>query len=111
MAWPKGELIDALAVSVDEDRQFLEAALKNSQGSEAAQIEKLAARGMITIERGYRLWAEMLGLPFHSLDERNLDLRLRHRLPLDLALRHNAVVVGEEDGVLSVALKNPFERG
>lgn len=105
----KADLIGALAVSLDEDRRFLEVSLKDCPSGEAAQIEKLVARGMITMERGYRIWAEMLGLPFHGLEERTLDPKLRHRLPLDLALRHSAVVVGEDDGILSVALKNPFD--
>ncbi|MBL8731231.1 MAG: type II/IV secretion system protein [Planctomycetes bacterium] len=109
MAHPKSDLIGALAVSLDEDRRFLEAALKDAPSGEAAHIEKLAAMGMITVERGYRLWAEMLGLPFSSLDERSLDHKLRHRLPLDLALRHHAVVVEQSDDILSVALKNPFD--
>lgn len=105
----KADLIGALAVSLDEDRRFLEVSLKDCPSGEAAQIEKLVARGMITMERGYRIWAEMLGLPFHGLEERTLDPKLRHRLPLDLALRHSAVVVGEDEGILSVALKNPFD--
>ncbi len=109
MAQTKADLIGALAVSLDEDRRFLEVALKDCPAGEAAQIEKLASRGMITIERGYRIWSEMLGLPFHGLEERTLDPKLRHRLPTDIAVRHNAVVVGEEDGILSVALKNPFD--
>ncbi len=109
MADAKSDLIGALAASLDEDRHFLEAALRDCPAGEAAQIEKLASLGMITAERGYRLWAEMLGLPFHTLDERSLDSRLRHKLPVDVANRNHAVVVGEEDGILSVALKNPFD--
>lgn len=98
-----------LPVSMEDDRKFLEAALKSSSGSEAAAIEGLVAKGMITLDRAYRIWAEMLGLSYHSLSEQALDHKLRHRLPLDLAMRHNAVAVGEEHGVLAVALKNPFE--
>ncbi len=109
MAQPKADLISALAVSLDEDRRFFEAALKDCPAGEAAQIDKLVSRGMITMDRGYKLWAEMLGLPFHSLDERALDVKVRHRIPVDIAARHNAIVVAEEDGILSVALKNPFD--
>ena len=109
MAEAKSDLIGALAVSIDEDRRFLEVALRDCPSGEVAQIEKLASLGMITVERGYKLWAEMLGLPFHTLDERSLDSRLRHKLPVDVANRHNAIVTGEEDGILSVALKNPFD--
>jgi type IV pilus assembly protein PilB len=109
MSPPRSDLLGALAVSLDEDRLFLEVALKDCPAGEAAQIEKLASRGMITLERGYRIWADMLGLPFHALDERTLDPKLRHRLPLDTAIRHQAVVVSEEDGVLAVAMKNPFD--
>ena len=103
------DLIGALATSVDEDRTFLEVALRDCPAGEAAQIEKLAAAGLITVERGYRIWAELLGMPFHPLDERSLDRRHLHLLPLDIALRHQAIVVEETDGVLSVALKNPFD--
>ncbi|HEB54624.1 MAG TPA: type II/IV secretion system protein [bacterium] len=95
--------------SIEEDRAFLESALRDYDGSEAAAIEDLVAKGLITLDRAYRAWAELLGLEFHSLDERSLDHRLRHRLPLDLAMRHQAVAVGEADGILSVALKNPFD--
>lgn len=105
----KHDLIGALASSLDEDRKFLEAALRDCPSGEAAQIEKLVAMGMITMDRAYRLWADLLGLPYHPLDERSLDSRLRHKLPLDVAVRHHAVVVGDEDGILSVALKNPFD--
>lgn len=101
--------LGSLGVSVDDDRTFLAAALKNGSGSEAAAIESLVGKGMITLERAYKLWAEMLGLEFHSLEDHTLDHKLRHRLPLDVAIRHSAVVVGEKDGILSVALKNPFE--
>ncbi|MCK5944697.1 MAG: type II/IV secretion system protein [Planctomycetes bacterium] len=101
--------LDTLSLGESDDRQFLEAALKKSSGSEAATIEGLVSKGMISLDRAYRIWAEMLGLSFHSLQEHTLDHRLRHRLPVDLALRHSAVVVAEEDGILSVALKNPFE--
>ena len=80
MSPPRSDLLGALAVSLDEDRRFLEVALKDCPAGEAAQIEKLASRGMITLERGYRIWADMLGLPFHALDERTLDPKLRHRL-------------------------------
>jgi len=102
-------LIGALSVSADEDRKFLEVSLRDCPAGEVAQIEKLVGLGMITLERGYKLWADMLGLPFHTLDERSLDMRVRHKLPFDVARRHNAVVVAEEDGILSVALKNPFD--
>ncbi|MBL9075971.1 MAG: type II/IV secretion system protein [Planctomycetes bacterium] len=109
MAETKTDLIGALATSVDEDRTFLEVALRDCPAGEAAQIEKLATMGLITAERGYRIWAEQLGMPFHPLDERSLDPRHLHRLPLDISLRHHAIAVDETDGVLSVALKNPFD--
>jgi len=109
MAETKADLISALAVSVDEDRQFLEKSLRDCPSSEAAQIEKLVSLGLITHERGYRIWAELLGMPFHPLDERSIDPRLLHRLPIDIAMRHNAIVVEDADGVLCVALKNPFD--
>lgn len=109
MAETKTDLIGALATSVDEDRTFLEVALRDCPAGEAAQIEKLATMGLITAERGYRIWAEQLGMPFHPLDERSLDPRHLHRLPLDISLRHHAIAVEETDGVLSVALKNPFD--
>ena len=45
-----GDQTDALDVSVDDDRRFLERALKEGEGSEAAKIERLAAKGMITLD-------------------------------------------------------------
>ena len=109
MAAAKSGARDPLTATVDEDREFLAAALAGSKGGEAARIQQLVDQGMITLDRAYRLWAEMLGLGFHSLEEHTLDHRLRHRLPVDLALRPGAVVVDDEHGVLSVALQNPFE--
>jgi type IV pilus assembly protein PilB len=109
MAEAKHDLLEALAATIAEDRSGLEAALRDGPTGEAAQIEKLAALGMITPEQGYRAWAEVLGMPFHTLDERSLDPHHLHKLPLDVALRHHAVAVGETGGVLSVALKNPFD--
>jgi type IV pilus assembly protein PilB len=109
MAQAADNLLSSLDVSIEDDRTFLEAALKKCNGSESAAIEGLVAKGMITLARAYRVWAEILGLDFHSLADHTLDHKLRHRLPLDVAIRHSAVVVGEEDGILAVALKNPFE--
>ena len=109
MAETRSDLIGALALDLDEDRRFLEAALGDSPANEAGQIERLAALGLITLERGYRIWAEMLGLPFHPLDEHSLDLRCLHLLPTDVATRHGAVAVARESEILSVALRNPFD--
>ncbi|MFY9344420.1 MAG: GspE/PulE family protein [Planctomycetota bacterium] len=109
MVEAKAHPVDGGASSLDQDRALLATELAGCPAGEAAQIEQLAASGRITLERGYRIWAEMLGLPFHGLDERNLDHKVRHRLPVELATRHSAVVVGEEDGILSVAMKNPFD--
>jgi type IV pilus assembly protein PilB len=96
-------------VDPEADRRLLEQALRDAPAGEPALIESLVASGKVTAERAYRTWAAMLGLPFHTLEERQLDGRLRHKLPMDLARRHHAVVVAEEDGVLSVALENPFD--
>lgn len=109
MVQSEDNLLSSPSVSVEDDRTFLLAALKNSEEGETQTIESLVAKGTITRDRAYQLWAEMLGLGFHSLADDTLDHKLRHRLPLDLAIRHNAIVVGEEDGILSIALKNPFE--
>ncbi|MCR9246613.1 MAG: GspE/PulE family protein [bacterium] len=94
---------------IEGDRKFLEDALKDCPNGEAAQIEKLAGMGMIPIERAYEIWADILGLAFHDLDDRNLDARVRHRIPIDVAIRHGAVAINEENGTLLVALKNPFD--
>ncbi len=109
MAQTTSSLLDALARDLGEDRRFLETALKDCAPGEAAQIEKLASLGLLTAERGYRIWADLLGLPFHALDEQSLDLRVRHRIPAEVAIRHQVVVVADEDGTLSVAMRNPFD--
>jgi type IV pilus assembly protein PilB len=109
MAEARADLIDALATNLDVDRGWLASQLANCPPGETAQIERLVALGAFPVERGYKVWADMLGLPFHTLDERSLDHKLRHRIPVDLATRHGAIAVAEEDGVLSVALKNPFD--
>ena len=91
----KADLIGALAVSLDEDRRFLEVSLKDCPSGEAAQIEKLVARGMITMERGYRIWAEMLGLPFHGLEERTREVGRGGLLPGERVARLGEGEVGE----------------
>jgi len=109
MVQSEDSLLSSLGISIEDDRTFLAAAIQDCNGSEVAAIEGLVDKGTMSYERAYQLWAEMLGLDFHSLADHTLDHKLRHRLPLDLAIRHNAVAVREADGILSVALKNPFE--
>jgi type IV pilus assembly protein PilB len=109
MPQPKSELLNTIAASLDRAPASLQGLLDDCAPGEIAWIERLAALGMITVERGYRLWADVLGLPFHALEERALDHKVRHAIPLDLAARHSAVAISEEDDVLSVALKNPFD--
>jgi len=92
-----------------DTRKLVERILRNCTTGEPAQIQKLADTGQITVEQGYEIWAEMLGLTYHSLDEHRIDTRMRHKLPIDVAVRHNAVAISEEDGILLVALKNPFD--
>ena len=109
MAETKNDLLSALAATLDEERSFLEVQLGECPSGEAAQIEKLVSLGAISEEQGYRAWAELLGLEFHTLDDRSLDSKMRHKLPVDVALRHQAVVVAQATDILSVALKNPFD--
>jgi type II secretory ATPase GspE/PulE/Tfp pilus assembly ATPase PilB-like protein len=108
MVQAKQDLLATLAPVAGRDRAALAAAVQGCHG-EAAQIERLATLGLVDATRAYRAWAEQIGLPFHALEARTLDSRLRHRLPIDVATRHGAIVVGEGDGVLSVALRNPFD--
>ena len=103
------DLLDVVAAHLGEERAFLEHLLGENPASEAELIDALHARGLIQIEQGYRLWAESLGMPFHALEPASLDPRELHRLPLDAAKRHRAVSVGFDDGVLQVALGNPFD--
>ena len=107
MASSAPDLLSSIADSVDEEREFLESALGNCPADDAKRLAKLDELGVLPLQRGYQIWAKQLGLAYHSLE--NLDIRYRHRLPLDIALRHGAIVVDESDGVLSVALRNPFE--
>lgn len=109
MADSRAALLGAIAETLEEDRSFLESLVRDCPPGEVALIEKLASIGKLTEEKGYQVWAEQMGLTFHPLDERSVDSRLRHKLPLEMALRHQAVVVADEDGVLVVALKNPFD--
>jgi type IV pilus assembly protein PilB len=109
MAPTKTGLLEAIAASLGREPASLQSLLDGCPPGEIACIERLAALGALPLERGYQLWAEVLGLPFHALDERSLDHKVRHRIPLDLATRHSAVAIAEEDGTLLVALKNPFD--
>ncbi|MCA8977577.1 MAG: Flp pilus assembly complex ATPase component TadA, partial [Planctomycetes bacterium] len=93
----------------EDDHKFLEDALRDCPSGEAAQIQRLAETGQITVDRAYEIWADLLGLPFDPLSDHNVDKKIRNLLPIDVALRHTAVPVAEEDGILSVALKNPFD--
>ena len=103
------DLLGAIAASLEEDRDFLEHMLGDVPATEAALIEALHGLGMLEVDKGYKVWADLLGLPFHELAAENLDPHNLHLLPLDIAKRHRAVAVGNEDGCLLVALGNPFD--
>ncbi len=109
MAQTTPDLLDAIADQLGEERDFLEHMLGDLPATEVALIEALHGLGLLEIEQGYRAWAEMLGLPFHALDPEHLDPHNLHLLPIDIAKRHRAVAVGNEDGCLLVALANPFD--
>ncbi len=109
MAIQNSTLLEALAAATEQDPRMLQEILRTVHGAEPAQLEALAKAGAVPLERGYAIWAESLGLPFHALDERALDPRILHRIPLDVARRYGAIAIAEEDGMLCVALKNPFD--
>lgn len=95
--------------TADGDRRFLEEALRNAPAGEAAEIERLATMGMIPMDRAYQIWADMLGLTFYDLDHQRTNPHVRHLIPVDLVSRHEAIPISTVDGVLVVALKNPFD--
>ncbi|CAE7845125.1 pilB [Symbiodinium sp. KB8] len=97
------------AATADGDRRFLEEALRNAPAGEAAEIERLATMGMIPMERAYQIWADMLGLTFYDLDNQRTNPHVRHLIPVDLVSRHETIPISTVDGVLVVALKNPFD--
>lgn len=102
------QLLDALAASAGQSSSIL-SELLDGITDERQMFATLAKQGIVDEESSYRIWAEQLGLPFHNLDDRALDPAMLHRLPLDLARRYGVVAVDEQDGVLSVALRDPFD--
>ncbi|MFQ5505176.1 MAG: GspE/PulE family protein [Planctomycetota bacterium] len=60
-------------------------------------------------EQCYRVWAEVLELKFHSLNERELDPINLHRLPLQLANRYGAIVVDEGDDWIEIVIFQPLD--
>ncbi len=102
-------LLQALADEAQQDPRLLQEVLRSVTGPEPAQLEALAKASVLPLERGYAIWSAGLGLPFHALDERSLDPRILHRIPLDVARRYGAIAVTEEDGMLCVVLRNPFD--
>lgn len=102
-------LLEALALAADRDPHDVRQALGTLPVADAELVGLFAQRALLPLDQGYRVWAGVLGLPFHPLAERDLDPRLLRRLPLDAARRHGAIVVEEQDGLLGVALRNPMD--
>ena len=102
-------LLQALADEAARPPESLREFLRDVAGPEAEQLSALARLDVLPLARAYRVWAQVLGLPFHALDDRSLDPNVLHLLPLDVARRFGAVAVEDQDGILSVALRNPFD--
>ncbi len=102
-------LLEAIAVAADQDPRLLTEILRDVQGSELDQFAHLAKLGIVDLQACHQAWAESLGLSFHPLDEKRLDPRVLHKLPLDVARRYGAVAVDDSEGMLSVAMRNPFD--
>ena len=104
-------LLTGLAEACGQEASFLESLLSDFTGGERELLEFLIQKGLVGEEECYRCWAEWLGLPFHALDERDLDRDILQRLPMDLSRRHGVVPVGEdpEIGMIDVVLRDPFD--
>ena len=104
-------LLLGLAEACGLEASFLEELLSDFVGAERDLLEFLIEKGLLGEEQCYRSWAKYLGLPFHALDERDLDRDTLRRLPVDLARRHGVVAVAEdqEAGMIDVVLRDPFD--
>ncbi|MBI5851502.1 MAG: hypothetical protein HZB39_10840 [Planctomycetes bacterium] len=83
--------------------------LEQAGGDELRFVALAVERGLASENDAYRVWARRLGVDFDPLDERTLSPQSLHRLPIDVGRRFGAVVVGEADGLLRVALSNPYD--
>jgi type IV pilus assembly protein PilB len=103
------EIVAILARKTGQDEQVLSDLLQEARGKEIRWFSTLVERELASEVDCYSAWADSLGLSFYRLDERKLDPSVLHRIPLDVAKRHRAVAVGEEDGILTVVLEDPFD--
>ncbi|GAB4146697.1 MAG: hypothetical protein Fur0037_14770 [Planctomycetota bacterium] len=109
MAIQNQALLAALADEAGRPPETLAELLADVPGPEAAQLAALSEARVLPLSAAYRIWAQVLGLPFCALDLRSLDASTMRKIPLDVTRRFAAVAVLEEDGILSVAMQNPFD--
>ena len=102
-------LLKALAEVLDCAPQGLLEDHLAAGGSERALFDRLCEAERATYDQCCRAWAESLGIRYHPLPARSLDLALMQRIPLDVARRYGAIVAEEEDGELAVVLRDPFD--
>ncbi len=79
------------------------------EGTEREVFELLQETGILSQTECYQIWADRLGLPFHDLDESQLDLELLAAIPYDLAIEYRAIAVHEALGVLHIVLDDPLD--
>ncbi len=71
--------------------------------------EALVVMGVATWDQIYEALAELLGYRFVDLRSIRVPAEAVEAVPRSIARKHNLVPVGEEDGVLVVAITDPFD--
>ncbi|MEZ5988451.1 MAG: GspE/PulE family protein [Planctomycetota bacterium] len=91
------------------DATVLNGIFEEAGRSEREFLAKLVDKELLGEERCYEVWADALGMPYHSLSERLLAPAILHRLPLQLARRYGAVAVDEGKDWIEVVFFHPFD--
>src|SRR5438132_233121 len=89
------------------NRKDLSMALARLGSSPGSLGQALVAEGLITEEQLVSAVAEQHGLPFDLLMNFRVDPKYFQTISIDLMHRHPFVPLGEQDGVLTIAIPDP----
>ena len=106
---PKGLLSLLQARGTLDEGSLDQELLDLAQRDERALGEALIERGLLRREELLRAWASLLGLPFwEDLEANGIKGEVISRIPIHFARRHKLVPARHEEGVLWVAMADPF---
>ncbi len=90
-------------------REQLQEALEYQKKNDIKLGEALLHKGYIADHDLYEALADQLNTPFIDLDNYVIDPKILVRLPEKFCRQHHVVPVGEEAGVITLAMANPVD--